>query len=143
MAFLLVFVLSLHALAAHGFADSLVYCFEDNGDVNIESTSDYSLGFAKKSEAHSEIDHSHTQNDPVIHASDDGHKDIDIGVFCPEENTITRSDFEKDIKPILIETYVIDVDYALYTSNSRLALSSNPFFLDNLSKSLSTIVLLI
>ncbi|MEQ8357848.1 MAG: hypothetical protein RH860_00065 [Cytophagales bacterium] len=143
MAFLLVFVLSLHALTAHGFADSLVYCFEENGDVNIESTSDFSLGFAKKSDSHSDIDHSHTQSDQVIHASGDEHKDIDIGVFCPEENTITRSDFEKDIKPILIETYVIDVDYALYTSNSRFAFSYNPFFLDNLSESLSTIVLLI
>ncbi len=143
MVFLLVFAFSLHALAAHGFADSLVYCFEDNGDVNIESISDYSLGFAKKSDTHSDIDHSHAQNDQVIHESDDGHKDVDIEVFCHEENTITRSDFEIDIKPILIEAYVFDFDYALYKSNLRLTFSSNPFLLDNLSKSLSTIVLLI
>lgn len=141
MAFLLVFVLAMHTLTVHGFTESLVYCFEGNGDVNLESTSSYSLGFTKKSDVHSEISHSHNQNDHVIHASDEGHKDVDVSLICSKDNNLNRLNKDKVIQTLISKIKI--ADYFPQVQNFKISSSQQLFFVDDMSKALQTIVLLI
>jgi|TARA_R110000868_G_scaffold1211_2_gene9362 hypothetical protein len=142
MALLLVCVLSLHALTAHGFADSLVYCFESDGEVNIESTTDFSLGFTKKSDVHSDSSHAHDNNDAIIHASNEGHKDLDVTVICSKDNNANRYSQDKVVQSLLAGSHSAFEYLPLENTTQRVS-SQTPYFEDDNTKALQTIILLI
>ncbi len=106
MALLLVCVLSLHALTAHGFANSLVYCFEENGDINIESTSLLSFGIASDCDLHADIIFSDT--DAEFHSDSDyciECNDLELDETCAKDNRVNRFDQDKSIEKINNDLY--------------------------------------
>ncbi len=141
MTLLLVFVIAMHAFIAHGFAGSLVYCFESNGDVNIESTTGFSFGFIKECDSYSYKSHDHGNN-PVIHSSTECEKDIDVIDTCLKDNNTTRNTLDKVDLPLLSSTYLA-FEYPLIEQAKQPFSSQQPYFDDDISKSLRTIRLLI
>ena len=95
----MLFVFVLHAFSIHGFAESLVYCFEENGDVNIESTSNLGSFFASEAEVHEEESHDHEQ-ESVFNQDNDDHKDVSISLLCAKEDKLNRFDQQKTVSDL-------------------------------------------
>jgi hypothetical protein len=93
---LLLLVFAIHALSVHSLAESLVYCFEENGDVNIESISDSGIFFNSESEVHEEESHDHEQ-ESVFHENRDDHRDVPISLLCAKEDKLNRFDQQKTV----------------------------------------------
>ena len=142
MALLLVCVLSLHALTAHGFANSLVYCFEENGDVNIETTSNYSIGIFKKCDRNFEItDASKTDISPT-HPLNGCQNDVEIAIVCSEDTNAQRYSQYKVLQSLLAGSHSAFEYLPLENTTQRVS-SQTPYFEDDNTKALQTIILLI
>ncbi len=79
-----------HTLFVHGFSESLVYCFEADGDINIESKSDFIFGFENEQKVHDETHHQHEGAE--YHASPESHRDVGLSETCIKDNRINRFD---------------------------------------------------
>ena len=142
MAFLLVCVLSLHALVAHGLTESLVYCFEENGDVNIETTSNYSIGIFKKCDRNFEItDASKTDISPT-HPLNGCQNDVEIAIVCSEDTNAQRYSQYKVLQSLLVGSHSV-FEYLPVEDTTQRISSQQPHFVDDKTKALQTIVLLI
>jgi Mg2+/Co2+ transporter CorB len=97
---------SLHSFSVHGFADSLIYCFESNGDINIESASSFSLGTTSDCDEY--INDIHSETEAEYH-SDSDHcfdcDDVEISETCIKENRVNRLDQNKTIEKIYTDLY--------------------------------------
>lgn len=98
-AYLLLIVLHLHALSIHSFAETLVYCFEENGDVNVESTIDYGIGIKSEDSAHQEENHNHEKS--VFHQNEETHKDVPVSLLCSKDDRVNRFDQKKVISGLV------------------------------------------
>ncbi|MEX0944943.1 MAG: hypothetical protein WDZ38_04655 [Balneolaceae bacterium] len=96
---LLLFVFVMHAFSIHGFAESLVYCFEENGDVNIESTSDLGSFLDSEAEVHGKESHDHEQ-ESVFHQDNEHHLDVSISLLCAKEDRLNRFDQHKTVSDL-------------------------------------------
>lgn len=97
---------SIHSLSVHGFADSLIYCFESNGDINIESTSSLSFGIASDCDLHADIIFSDT--DAEFHSDSDyciECNDLELDETCAKDNRVNRFDQDKSIEKINNDLY--------------------------------------
>lgn len=102
-AFLLLLIFCLHALSIHSFAETLVYCFEENGDVNVESTVDYGIGIKSEDSAHQEENHNHEGS--VYHQNEDTHKDVPVSLLCSKDDRVNRFDQKKAISGLVNGVY--------------------------------------
>lgn len=93
IAYFLLVVLNLHALSIHSFAESLVYCFEANGDVNVESTVDLGLGMSSETDVHTK--ESHAEGESVFHQENDAHKDVAVTLLCSKDDRVNRFNQKK------------------------------------------------
>jgi hypothetical protein len=89
----------MHVLSVHSLAESLVYCFEDNGDVNVESKAELGILFNSKSEVHENVthDHDYKNEESVFHQDKDDHRDVPISLLCAKEDKLNRFDQQKTI----------------------------------------------
>ena len=137
---ILLAIFVIHLFSIHGFAESLVYCFEENGDVNIESTSDLGIFFDGEAEVHEKESHDHEQ-ESVFHQDNDDHRDVSISLLCAKEDKINRFDQQKtfsDLKRAVFQKTEI-------TPNSRSAQQTvfiPPVKENSITSNLQTIVLL-
>ena len=86
----------MHVLSVHSLAESLVYCFEENGDVNIESITDFGILFESEADVHEEESHDHERNS-VFHKDNDNHRDIPLTLLCAKEDKLNRFDQQKTV----------------------------------------------
>lgn len=96
---LLLVVFAMHVVSVHSLADSLVYCFEENGDVNVESTADLGFLFNSETEVHEEESHDHEQ-ESVFHQDIGEHRDVPITLLCAKEDKVNRFNQENTIADI-------------------------------------------
>ena len=137
--FLLVGVLALHVLSAHAITDNLVYCFEENGDVNIESKSDFMFGFKSEQKVHDVSNHQH--DGAEFHASPESHRDVEILNTYIKDTRTNRFDQSSALGSLAIQNNQVDS----YLPNS--ALKQTHSFTPSLAEfqstlSLKTVVLL-
>lgn len=92
----LLFLFSLHFLSIHGFADALVICFEENGEVNIESEAGKIFSIPAEDVLHTEEGHDHDQ--PTFDPAQDRHHDVDLSLLCSKEQQTTRFDQDRTLK---------------------------------------------
>jgi hypothetical protein len=95
IAYLLLIVLNLHALSIHSFAETLVYCFEENGDVNVESSVDLGIGMSSENDVHEKESHDHKES--VFHQEEDSHNDVPVSLLCSKDDRVNRFDQKKAI----------------------------------------------
>lgn len=86
----------MHVLSVHSLAESLVYCFEDNGDVNVETTAELGILFNSEAEAHGNDNHEHKQ-ESVFHQDNDDHRDVPISLLCAKEDKLNRFDQQRTV----------------------------------------------
>lgn len=70
-----------------------MYCFEENGDVNVESTVDYGIGMKSEDSAHQEENHDHEES--VYHQNEETHKDVAVSLLCSKDDRVNRFDQKK------------------------------------------------
>lgn len=99
-----------HAFSIHGFSKSLIYCFEQNGEINIETFCDVEV--SESSDTNSSID---SNNIATLHHSNSSHRDVSISEICPMTN---KSGFDQD-------KTVQKISNDLYRSVSILPTSAN------------------
>lgn len=92
----LLFLFGLHFLSIHGFVDNLVYCFEENGQTNIESEAGSILSIPSEDVVHAEDLHNHES--PTLKANTASHNDIPLSLNCTKEQQTTRFDQERTLK---------------------------------------------
>lgn len=133
---------SLHSFSVHGFADSLIYCFESNGDINIESTSSFSLGTTSDCDEYINVIHSETEAE---YHSDSDHcfdcDDVEISETCIKENRVNRFDQNKTIYKIITDLYQ-SASILPETASNQLAVFIPPIIEQQDLASLETVVLL-
>lgn len=136
----LVLIFGLHSFSVHGFADTLVYCFESDGDINIESTSTFSFGFKSDCELHS-LEHD-KHSGVEYHASSNSCKDVELSETCIEDNRINRFDQELVFQVLAWQNDRLDGYLVDPVLNIKKA-GSPPFFKPVTSKSLQSVILII
>jgi len=139
IALLLVSVFGLHVLSAHAITDNLVYCFEENGDVNIESKSDFVFGFNSEQKVHDVNNHQHEGAE--YHAAPESHKDVEILNTHIKDTRNSRFDLDSTLGFLAFQNNQVDS----YLPNS--ALKQTHSFTPSLAEfqstlSLKTVVLL-
>ena len=93
---LLLIIFAMHVLSIHSLAESLVYCFEEDGDVNVESKAELGIFFNSEAEVHENDDHNHEQ-ETIFHQDNDRHNDVPISLLCAKEDKLNRFDQQKTI----------------------------------------------
>ncbi len=136
---LLLLVMSLHTLSIHGFMESLVYCTEADGEINIESNASFSIAYKSKADLHNSINHEHTTAD--IHQTPDNHNDFSLSETCTMENRVNRFDQTKAVQKISNDLYQ-SVSILPNTASKQLAEFIPPIIEQQDLASLRTVVLL-
>ncbi|MEO9887034.1 MAG: hypothetical protein ABJR05_14655 [Balneola sp.] len=101
----LLLLMGLHSLTIHGIAESFIYCIEADGEINIESTSDFTLGFESKMDKHDESLNNHEHSGADIHQTPENHQDFSITESCIKDNRVNRLDQNKTIEKIYTDLY--------------------------------------
>ncbi len=108
----------LLVLGWHTFTETVVICFESNGDVNIETHCDLDTSYS--SSVNLDL---HIEYNGKVHHSQNGHTDVSIS----------------EISPMLNKTIGLDRDLALKLINEGL-FSSASFFSDGAVSKLQSYV---
>ena len=133
----LLFLFGLHFLSIHGFVDSLVYCFEENGQINIESKAGSIFSIPSEDVVHAEDQHDH--DELTFDAVDDSHHDVSLSLICSKEQQTTRFDQERTLKflnGILYST----VENLPQSRVFQLVSYTPPLIEDTITTSLKTVV---
>lgn len=135
---LLLLLFGLHFLSIHGFADALVLCFEDNGEVNIESEAGNIFSIPSEEAVHAE---GHQHKTPTVDASGDHHSDVALSVICSKEQQVTRFDQSK-ILGFLDSIATTSIEVLPHSRVFQLASFIPPLIENLLTTNLQTVVLL-
>lgn len=135
----LILLFGVHFLSIHGFAEALVYCFEEDGQVNIESELGSLFSIPSEDVLHEEQHHSHSE--PTFSDAADSHSDVPLSVICSKEQQTTRFSQERTIKFLdgILNTFTKELP------QSRLLQLESfipPVIEDLLTTNLQTVVLL-
>lgn len=139
LGFAMLFLFGLHFLSIHGLVQNLVYCIEEDGQVNIESESGSFLLIPSEDLLHTETPHSH--EGAAYDATQDHHQDIALSSFCPKEQQITRFDQDRLFRSIdgILSTSIGDLPRS---SVFQIISFTPPLMEDVITTSLQTVVLL-
>ena len=91
-------LMGLHFLGVHSFAENLVYCFEESGQVSIKSKVGSFLTSSSDKSIHDQAPHEHDR--VTFDVVQDKHDDISLTLVCSKEQKVTRSDQQQIIKNI-------------------------------------------
>jgi len=137
----LLLLMGLHSLTIHGIAESFIYCIEADGEINIESTSDFTLGFESKIEKHDESLNNHEHSGADIHQTPENHQDFSITESCIKDNRVNRLNQNKTIDKIITDLYQ-SVSILPETASNQLAVFIPPIIEQQEITILATVVLL-
>jgi hypothetical protein len=133
----LLFLFGLHFLSIHGFVDSLVYCFEENGQINIESEAGSIFSIPSEDVVHAKDAHQHTT--PTLKADLDNHHDLPLSLNCAKEQQTTRFDQERTLK-LLDGILNSKVENLPQSRVFQLVSYTPPLIEDTITASLKTVV---
>ena len=139
---LLLIIFAMHVLSVHSLAESLVYCFEDNGDVNVESKAELGILFNSKSEVHENVTHDHDYNEEaVLHQGNDDHQDVPISLLCAKEDKLNRFDQQKTVAD-LKRAFFQESEITLASRSLQQTIFLPPVIENSITTNLQTVVLL-
>lgn len=85
----------LHFMSIHGVANALVLCFEENGDVNVESAVGSVLTIPAENAVHADDHKDHSES--TVSFSHSHHNDIAFSTVCSKEQRTTRYDQQRTL----------------------------------------------
>ena len=99
----------LHFMSIHGVANALVVCFEENGDVNVESVAGSFLTIPSEDQVHDEASHDHSKS--TVEVSHGHHSDVAFSNLCSKEQRTTRFDQQRTLQFLdgILSSYVEDL----------------------------------
>lgn len=133
----LLFLFVLHFLSIHGFVDSLVYCFEADGQINIESEAGSIFTIPSEDVVHAQDQHDHET--PTFNTAGNSHHDVSLSLICSKEQQTTRSDQER------ILSFLGGILYSKFEDLPpsrvfQLVSYTSPLIEDSITASLKTVV---
>lgn len=137
----LLLLMGIHSFTIHGIAESFIYCIEADGEINIESKSDFTLGFESKMDVHYDVLDNHEHSGVDIHQTPEKHQDFSITETCSKDNRVNRFDQNKTVQKINNDLYQL-VSILPNTASKQLAVFIPPIFEQQYLASLETVVLL-
>ena len=139
ISFALVFLFGLHVLSIHSFAEALVYCFEESGQVNVESEIGSLFSIPSEDVLHEEQSHDHEK--PTFGAIADSHSDVSLSLICSKEQQVTSSSQERTLKFLdgILNTTIEELPRSRVF---QLASFIPPIIEDLITTNLQTVVLL-
>lgn len=129
----------LHFLSIHGVANALVLCFEENGDVNVESVVGAVLTIPAESEMHA-ADHK-DDSESTVSISHSHHSDVAFTEVCSKEQRTTRFDQQRTLAYLngILNTSIEELPRSRVF---QLASFIPPLIEDFITTNLQTVVLL-
>lgn len=121
-------------------AESLVYCFESSGDVNIESTAELGILFNSESAVHEDDSHEHGR-ESVYHQEIDHHRDIPVSLLCASEDKLNRLDQQKTVSDLKRAVYQ-RIEVASSSRSKQQTIFLPPIIENPATTNLKTVVLL-
>lgn len=137
MAVLALFI--LHFMSIHGVANALVLCFEENGDVNVESVVGSVLTIPAESAVHANDHEDHSES--TVSFSHSHHNDIAFSTVCSKEQRTTRYDQQRSLAHLdgILNTAIEELPRSRVF---QLASFIPPLIEDFITTNLQTVVLL-
>lgn len=129
----------LHFLGIHGIAENLIYCFESDGQINIESIAGSIFTIPSEDVIHAEDTYNPDKSTYI--ASGNDHYDVSFSVICSKEQRTMRFDQQRILKIIdgILDTRIEQL------APSRVFQSVTflpPLIEDIITSSLQTVILL-
>lgn len=137
----LLLIFSLHSFSLHGFANSLIYCFESNGDIKIESISPYSFGFESDCDLHKS--NNSTSNEVEYHSDSDFCNDMEFSDIYFENNRTNRLDKETNLKLLSNKSSRFSSFYTAPLNSDNSEILIMPIFKPIAIKSIQSVILII
>jgi hypothetical protein len=130
----------MHFMSIHGVANALVLCFEENGDVNVESVAGSILTIPAESAIHV-ADHK-DDSESTVSISHSHHNDVAFSTVCSKEQRTTRYDQQRTLAHLdgILDTAVEELPRSRVF---QVASFIPPLIQDPITTSLQTIILLI
>jgi hypothetical protein len=91
----LLLLMMLHAAAMHGFAQSVILCTEDDGNVQLESEIGPLLNLPAESAHHPNLEHHHAEQ--TLEHGNRAHNDVSLATLCKEERPQNRKDPDQQL----------------------------------------------
>jgi len=132
-------VFIMHFMSIHGVANALVLCFEENGDVNVESVVGSVLTIPAESAVHA-ADHK-DDSKSTVSISHSHHNDVAFSTVCSKEQRTTRFDQDRTLA-YLDDILNIAVEELPRLRVFQMASFISPLIEDPITTSLQTVVLL-
>ncbi|NGP87972.1 hypothetical protein [Fodinibius halophilus] len=133
----LLILLSFHAISIHGVVDNLVYCFEENGEVNIESEVGSLFSIPSEDVMHEKQSHDHQT--PTLEEAEKAHNDLALSLACSKEQQITQFNQERTLK-FLNGILYSKVENLPQSQVFQLVSYTSPLIEDSITASLKTVV---
>ncbi|MTI88994.1 MAG: hypothetical protein FH748_13635 [Balneolaceae bacterium] len=129
----------LHFMSIHVVANALVICFEENGDVNVESVAGSFLTIPSEDQVHNEASHDHSKS--TVEVSHSHHSDVAFSNLCSKEQRTTRYDQQRTLAYLdgILNTAIEELPRSRVF---QLASFIPPLIEDFITTNLQTVVLL-
>lgn len=139
IATVLVMLFGMHVFSIHSYTEALIYCFEEDGNVNIESEAGPLLSIPE--EGHLHVEKAHQHDTPTFDAAENNHHDVALSLVCSKEQKITRFDQNRTLK--FLDSILQNAVDDLPQSRAFQFISFIPPKIENIiTASLQTVVLL-
>ena len=129
----------LHFVSIHGVANALVLCFEENGDINVESVAGSILTIPAESTVHAKDYKAHSES--TVNFTYSQHSDIAFSTVCSKEQRTTRYDQQRTLSYLdgILNTRIEELPRSHVF---QLASFIPPLIEDFITTNLQTVVLL-
>lgn len=104
----LLLVMGWHTLSVHGLGESLIYCYEADGSVNIETKCDLPVSISSEHMMHADANH-HEHEGTEYHQDSDEHYDIEIAETCIKDNRTNRFDQDLALSYLVFQNNKVDM----------------------------------
>lgn len=91
-----------HTLSVHGLGESLIYCHESDGSINIETDCDLPISISSEHILHAETNH-HEHEGVEYHIDSPDHFDVEIAETCIKDNRTNRFDQNSTLEFLLLQ----------------------------------------
>lgn len=103
----LLLVMGWHTLSVHGLGESLIYCYEADGSVNIETKCDLPVSISSEHFKHADVNH-HEHEGLEYHIDSPDHFDVEIAETCIKNSRTNRFDQDSALNYLVFQNNKVD-----------------------------------
>lgn len=103
----LLLVMGWHTLSVHGLGESLIYCYEADGSVNIETKCDLPVSISSEHFKHADVNH-HEHEGLEYHIDSPDHFDVEIAETCIKNSHTNRFDQDSALNYLVFQNNKVD-----------------------------------